>query len=191
MRRVQIGGQLRDGHGVAGGQGIEPDEGREARVRQIPFHHEAAERIRAVQHDHGDASPRARLHAERGGPQEGVIPGSHVLQVDDEGVDLREHRRAGGQLSAVETPDGQSRGAVPQRSHSRVVLGRAGDAVLGGEERGEPRAADPADGGHRVGQFTGDRGLVAEEPHAASSEKHGQPAHEHVEAGADPRHGLL
>jgi len=42
-----------------------------------------------------------------------------------------------------------------------------------------------------VSEPAGDRGLVAEETDAAASEKRRKPVCEHVEAGANGRHGLL
>ena len=71
------------------------------------------------------------------------------------------------------------------------VLGDAGDAVLGGEERGELAPGKSSDGVDRMGEIARDRGLVAEETDPASSEQSGPLAHEHIEADTHLSHWLL
>ena len=80
---------------------------------------------------------------------------------------------------------------MPLPADPDLVLGGAGDPVLGREERSEARARQRADHVHRVAELPGDRGLMGEEPDAPAAEETGLAAGKHIEAGKNGGHQLL
>ena len=124
-------------------------------------------------------------------PHVGVVARAHVLEVHDERAEPAQGRLGGREPAAVEAPHGKPGGAVPLAADPDLVLGGAGDAVLGREERGEARARQRADHVHRVAEVAGDRRLMREEPDAPAAEETGLAAGKHIEAGENGGHQLL
>ena len=81
------------------------DEGLVAGLQRRSFHRDAADRIRAVADDDGDAGPRRGAQAIGHGVDEGVDARADILDVDHQHVDQRQH--LGGRLArlAVERED--------------------------------------------------------------------------------------
>ena len=72
----------------------------------------AAERVRAIEHDHRDAARAPPPHGQRHRPDVGVVAAADVLQVDDQQVDLRQlgrGRRQRFEGAAVEAGDRDAR----------------------------------------------------------------------------------
>ncbi len=115
---------------------------------------------------------------------EGVITGPNVLDVVNEGVDVRQHLGAGGEPLPVEAVHAQPGGGVPAVLDVDQVLGVGPDSVLGPEQRRELEGARVAQGQGAVDQVGGDRGRVGDEAEAAALEAP-RAREELVQAGAD------
>ena len=185
--RVQVAGEFADRHAVARGQRVEADERGERGVGHVALHALAAQRVRAVEDHDTHARAGARPHRERQRPDEGVIARADVLQVHDEIVEAAQHRRRRPAAGAVQAEDAQPRDRIASRADGRVVLGRAPEAVLRGEQRDQPRATDVAEQQGRVLVAPVHRRLMGEEPDAAAKEG-ARVVHEDVEPREDTGH---
>jgi hypothetical protein len=138
------------------------DEGEQRRVEQIALQR-AADRVRPVEHDDLLAEPGGFLEAVAQRRDEGVDAAADVLEVDQERIDVGEHRGGRPARVGVERVHGDAeRRVAPVRRLDHVVLLLAEDAVLRREERREAPAAfrDEIAG---VTEPAVDGGLVAEQ----------------------------
>ena len=158
------------------------DERCELRIGHVALDALAPERIRTVEHDHADPRARALLHGERQRPDERVVPGSDVLEIDDEPVEPGQHLRRRRALFAVEAPHREPRDRIVRGGDRGVILGGAPEPVLGREEPHERGAGEILQKLCGMLEAVGDRGLVGEEAEAAPAEKRRLPAHEDLQA---------
>jgi len=91
-------------------------------------------RIWAVEHDEAQMLFRRGSHGERHRPDVGVIARADVLQVVDERIKTREHRRSRLQGLPVERVDRQSRRGVAATGDRLARSGGAAQAVFRGEQ---------------------------------------------------------
>ena len=127
-------------------QRISTYERGERRVEDVALHG-ATEWIRTIEYNHGDPLFSSRLHGEGHRGYVGPVAGPDVLVVHKEDVDSVKHLRRRTEhraVQGVERYTGLDVHVVRNRS-SRV--GRAPDAVLGGEER---RQSHSREAGHDV-----------------------------------------
>ena len=68
------------------GDRIEPYERNVALLDEISLHVHAADWIGPIEHDHLFPIPRARLHRVSHGPNERVVAGADILNIEDERV---------------------------------------------------------------------------------------------------------
>src|SRR6266850_3801022 len=180
--------QLAEREAGTRGQRIETDERRERGVRHVALDADAAERVRPVEHDDGDAGARARTHGEGERPLEGVVARADVLKIDDEGVEPGEHRRRRLPRGAVEADHRESRDGIALVRDRGVILWRAPDSVLGREQSRQAHAARVGEQRRRVLEATVHRRLVAEQADGAALEAREVIAQEDIEAGQDGGH---
>ena len=131
------------------GTGSIPTNERERRVEDVALHR-AADRVGAVEHHDPLAVAHGGPHHLHRGAEVGVVPRADVLQVHQQDVEPREHRRGGGGVLAVETVDWEAGGAVHGVGDRRARRGGAAEPVLRAEERHElePAAAQPVHVAH-------------------------------------------
>ena len=128
-----VSSQFPQRHAVAHRQRISTYERGERRVEDVALHG-ATDWIRTIEYNHGDPLFSSRLHGEGHRGYVGPVAGPDVLVVHKEDVDSVKHLRRRTEHRAVQGVDrytGLDVHVVRNRS-SRV--GRAPDAVLGGEE---------------------------------------------------------
>src|SRR5687767_4849624 len=105
---MQMGGDLADGHAMPGGEGVQPDKALEARLQHGPLYLRATDRIGPVQHRDWYAQRLASLHTERHAPDERVVAGADVGDIDHEALNSAKHLRRRLPVLAVEGVDHQA-----------------------------------------------------------------------------------
>ena len=147
---------------------------------QVPFLG-AADRVRPVQHHQAFAVFGGRLEGVGHRPDVGVVAGADVLEVEDQGVEILQHRLRGPAGGAVEAAD---RDSLPGVGDLHQVLFHRVEPVFRGEERGEPDAGQGGDHLPGVAERGVHRGRVRDEPDGETAQQLAglrQP----VEPGAD------
>ncbi len=175
---------------VPHGHRVQADEGREGGVQHGTLR-EAADRIRAVEDDHGDARAPRRLHRERHRRDVRVVARADVLDIEREHVDRSEHLRRGRPRLAVQRVDRQPRPFVRRVVDRGALRFRAPDPVLGREERREFRvrvAVQEVDGTRAVAPHAAP---VRDQPHAPPVDEMGGIGEQHIDAGPHRRCGRV
>ena len=163
--------QLAHRHAVAHRDGVLPDERLEASRQERAFHCEATDRIRPIAHDDRHAVLAARDEAVGHGVDEGVDARADVLQIDDQGVEPREHLGGGLPRFAVERVDRHApRVVVPVRRLDHVVLQVGPEAVLRPEDGAERHAVGRAHTIDDVPELVIDRGGIGDDTHAQAAQ---------------------
>ena len=142
-------------------------------VKERPFDGVAAERVGAVEHDHGDSCRSTRLQARHHRPGERVDPRTDVLQIDDQALQPLEHRRRGLSRLAVKAVDRHAEhfvSAVPGFDHVFLLL--TPESVLRREQRGEPPGKPAGEKRRGVFEFLVHRRLVRKQSEPRRVAKH-------------------
>lgn len=143
---------------------MQTDEGLEARFDQTAFGGQPVDGIGTVADQHPHADRAGRFHAQRHGPDEGVIARSHVLQVDHQRIEILKLFPA--RRQAVEGRAVQAMHRHPEPGIERHILDifhvlrLASGAVLR-TENGDDSSAGRLQQIKRVAQFGIDAGGMA------------------------------
>ena len=113
-------------------------EGEIVGVEHRPFDVVAGEGVGAVENIEGDFRFRRFLHGVEHGGFVGVEAHAGILNIEDQGVDSRQHFGRGTVGGAVEAPDAESGGRVGRIGDAGMVF-HAGEAVFGRKKRGDFR----------------------------------------------------
>ena len=112
------------------------------------------------------------MQTKRHAPDEGVVAAAHVLQIDDEHVDIRQLGRARRQRIegvSVEARDGNTRARIAIACDADHVLRFAANAVLGPEQPSHLHACR----GQRIDEVDHvaiDAGRMAQHPYATTAQ---------------------
>jgi len=184
---------LADRQPVAHRHRAQPDERRAALLHGAAFDGDAAQRVRPVEHDDGDARARRGAERQRHRPDVRVVAAADVLEIDDEDVQAFEiggRRRQRFERLTVQAGHRDAGARIAVIVDADHVLRLAAHAVLGSEQ-----ARGPDAGGdqpiHDVDQIAGDARRVAEHAHPAPAQQIDPIAHENVEAGGYPHTGII
>ena len=118
------------------------------------------------------------------GIDESIVAGSDVLEVEDEGVEARQHLGGRDAGLPVEALHGKARGGIAAVLDLDEVLGVGPDAVLGAEEGGEAEGPGAFQGEGGMLEVGRDRGRVGDEPDPGPP-KAARPGQEDLEPRAD------
>ena len=177
-------GQLAQGQPVADRQRVQAHERREGGVEDVAFDRDAAQGIGPVEDHHASALAGAGLEHVQHGVHERVVARAHVLHVEDDRVEAREHLGGGDPGAAVEAVAREAGARVAAVAHLHEVLRVRPDPVLGPEEGAQTKARRAREGDRRVLEASRDRGRIGHEPEPQAAQ-HRRPAEELVETGPD------
>ena len=170
-RVVEQPRQLPDGHPVPQRNRIQADERLEPALEHRPFDRHAPDGIRPIAHDDRHLEARRALQAVGHRVDEGVDARADVLQVDDEDVEVPQHRLGRLPRFAVERVDRHAwRAVAAVRRLDHVVLQVGVEAVLRTEDRGERHAFGAREPIADMDELGVDRGRVGDDADATAAE---------------------
>ena len=178
-----------DGQAVAHGDGETADEGGALGPQQVAFDRAAADGVGPIQDQHFHAARPRGFHAVGQGVDERVDPGAGILEVDQQGVDVGEHLRAGNPGTPVQAQYREAERRIDQVGGlDHVVLFFREKPVLRGKERAQGAAEPLVDQLPGVPQPMVDCAGVAKQPQPEASHPEGRIVKEAFEAGTDAFH---
>ena len=177
--------QLTDRHAVTRGNGIHPDERLELRIEQCAFDDLAADRIRPVEHDERNSLALRGLHRERHRGHVRPRAAADFLEIVDQGVHVREHRRCRaailGEIQRLNRDAGLAIDLVLDRHAVHHVTA---NAMLRREQHHELEVGMRRNQVDRQPAGTVDRGMIRYEPDALSTECRRHIREKRLETGA-------
>jgi hypothetical protein len=132
-----------------------------------PLDVDAANRVRPVADDHGNAVPRRRAQTVRHRVDERIDPGPDILQVDHQDVDVSKHLGCRLPRLAVERVHGHPPGRILAMGRlDHVVLDVRSEAVLRSEDGAQRDAVGPGKPVDHVTERAVNRRVVADDADA-------------------------